>query len=231
MKDHDALGRHPTLGAAAAGRAGRRGTIGWHILEHLFVVCRRRALLNVALLGMSAIVLAPTEPLLAQATPGIGIVYSDGSIATSTPECAAGDLCATLASTDGTRLEIYNEGAGHCQPYRIRFVKMQGQTRLFDFSRRTELFVSTSYLGPPCAFGSTTFTLDNGNARLLFFQNTDGSLTARWQGGATEFLTPARSVAPTPGASCTIQTGPSQWLILDANDPRCTASPAPSPKP
>ena len=229
MRHHDAQGRRP-LGAAPAGRASRHRRFGQTQFERLFDVCGRRIVLAVAFLGAGAIVLVPLGPSAAQASPGIGIVYGDGSIATSEPECAAGDLCATLTSPDGTRLGIYNEGAGHCQPYTVRFVKMQGQTRLFDFSRRTEMFVNANGLGPPCAFGNTTFTLDNGHAHLLFFQNADGSLTARWGGGSPKILTPTGAVAPTPAAPCTIQTGPSEWLTLAGSDPRC-ATPSHSPAP
>lgn len=109
------------------------------------------------------------------------IKLPDGSDGMAPFECGVGDLCATLTSSDGSRLEMYNEGAPRCQPFGIRMVKMRGNVKLFSYNAHTNLTVNTTGIGPACGFGNAVLTLDDGRIRLNFGINHDGTLSARWQ--------------------------------------------------
>jgi len=125
-----------------------------------------------------------TMVLLALSVRGAAVAattYPDGSIATAPDRCGAGDMCAALAAPDGSRIEVYNEGAARCQAYGLRVVKMKGDVKLFDYERKTDGEGADSNGSCANVFTNTTLTFGaNGEARVLFYLNADGTLSARW---------------------------------------------------
>jgi hypothetical protein len=110
--------------------------------------------------------------------------FENGSVATAEERCGAGDLCATLKLPNGDTISVYNGGAIRCKPYTLKVVRMHGDTKLFDYDAQTDT-AHGFFTAGNCSdtFANTYLTIGNGGARLGIFQNTDGSLFARWEGG------------------------------------------------
>lgn len=62
-----------------------------------------------ATISQAAAAQTPTNPAAA-------VKLADGTLATGSDHCGAGDLCASVAYADGDRLLFYSEGAGLDHP-------------------------------------------------------------------------------------------------------------------
>jgi hypothetical protein len=114
----------------------------------------------------------------------MALTYPNGAVGTVAERCGEGDLCATLTQKDGSRLEIYNEGAVRCQPYGLRIVKYKNDVKLFDYEKKTDRGASFIQNNGCDNFSNTYMTLADGTAHLGIFQNKDGTLFARWSATA-----------------------------------------------
>jgi hypothetical protein len=110
----------------------------------------------------------------ADTTPLTTTTFSDGTIATSYDHCGDTDLCAILKYTNGDVLSIYSEGAARCQPYILHFVKVNGPTTVYEYSRTINHSDTT---GASCGHSLTTqMVMDHGLVHMTVFENNDGTL-------------------------------------------------------
>jgi hypothetical protein len=111
---------------------------------------------------------------LADNSPLTTTNFSDGTIATSYDHCGDTDLCATLKYTNGDILSIYSEGAARCQPYILHFVRVNGSTTIYEYSRTINHSEAT---GESCGHSLTTqMVMDHGLVHMTVFENSDGTM-------------------------------------------------------
>jgi hypothetical protein len=172
--------------------------------------------------GFAALWVAVPAAVAAQsAGPGpspAAVTFANGALGTAEERCGAGDLCASLKLPNGDAISVYNGGAVRCKPYTLKIVRMHGDTKLFDYDAQTDTQHGFFTAGN-CSdtFANTYLTIGNGGARLGIFQNTDGSLFARWEGGSG-FIRPIRR----PGAAATAPPGPWSDEMIDGHPRTCT---------
>jgi hypothetical protein len=128
------------------------------------------------------------------------ITYADGAVAEARTECAVLDLCATIRLPDQDVLQIYNMGAGRCQPFILHLVRTRGAAVVMESNLVTATTTSpSSYtespqpnastppakrqhgpIPPPgqhCArFANTYYSFDAGRIRMGVFLARDGAL-------------------------------------------------------
>ena len=107
--------------------------------------------------------------LTAAATSADSVQFSDGAVGTAYPHCGDTDLCAVVSYPGGDTLRIYSEGAARGQPYILHFVRLLGNTLLYEYSRTLDYNWWTNRL-----------TMDHGLIHLDVLQNSDGTLTLRF---------------------------------------------------
>lgn len=106
------------------------------------------------------------------------VTFSDGSVATVTDHCGDTDLCATVTYPNGDKLSIYSEGAAHCQPYMLHFVRVNGSTTIYEYSRTINHDApSGNAFGTTCGHSQATqMVMDHGLVHLTVTENKDGTL-------------------------------------------------------
>ena len=111
-------------------------------------------------------------------TSSAPITFSDGAVATTYDHCGDADLCATIEYKNGEKILIYSEGAAFCQPYEVHFVKLNGSSTEYEFTRALNHDpVTTNVLGTHCGNNrATQMTLDHGLVHLTVDEYNDGSL-------------------------------------------------------
>lgn len=112
------------------------------------------------------------------------VTFPDGIVGTVPDRCGAGDECGTLKLVDGDRVVIYNGGAPHCKPYALKLVRFHGDAVLFTSDNATARGDdSQSQFGKRCGDYHTTVLTVAGGHRLVLTQNTDGTLSGKWEEG------------------------------------------------
>lgn len=106
------------------------------------------------------------------------ITFSDGAVATPYDHCGDGDICATIAYSNGDLLSIYSEGAAYCQPYYLHFVLTHGERTVLEFSRMINHdVVKPGMIGTRCGNShATQMTMDHGLVHMTVDERLDGSL-------------------------------------------------------
>lgn len=107
------------------------------------------------------------------------IIFSDGAVATAFDHCGDTDLCATITYSNGDKLAIFSEGAAYCQPYMLHFVRTNGTTTIYEYSRAMNHDPETRGAFGIVSCGRTQTTqmvMDHGMVHLTVFENTDGTL-------------------------------------------------------
>lgn len=116
-------------------------------------------------------------PLSAAASnqPDQTMTFSDGSKASSFDHCGDSDLCAEVDFPNGDHLAIYSEGAARCQPYVLHFVRTNGPTTIYEYSR---VINHTPPSGLACGRSlDTQMVMDHGLIHMTVTENTDGTLS------------------------------------------------------
>lgn len=120
-------------------------------------------------------------PIAASATSKAdqSITFSDGSKAATYDHCGDSDLCADVDFPNGDHLAIYSEGAAFCQPYLLHFVRTNGATTIYEYSRAINHDpVSVSGFGTHCGNShETQMVMDHGLIHMTVSENTDGTLS------------------------------------------------------
>jgi len=106
------------------------------------------------------------------------VTFSDGSVATASNNCGDTDLCATVSYPNGDKLSIYSEGAAYCQPYILHFVRVNGSTTIYEYSRTINHDVpSGTVFGTSCGHSQATqMVMDHGLVHMTVSENKDGTL-------------------------------------------------------
>lgn len=122
------------------------------------------------------------SPVVARDTAPADVPFPDGSIGSASAECGVDDLCATLVLPNKDRIEIYNQGAGYCQPFSLSIIRMRGDVVLLKNQTTTaSKRVKEGLQHFDCyQFVNTYLTFDQGAARLGLFLSHDGTLFAEW---------------------------------------------------
>ena len=94
--------------------------------------------------------------------PTASVKLGDGTLATGSDHCGAGDLCAVVVYGDGDRLFFYSEGAAFEQPYKAFVHRFHGNGSVVEYERLVEL-------------GGSRLTLDHGLLQMGAFVNRDGT--------------------------------------------------------
>src|ERR1700736_4794354 len=94
-----------------------------------------RIVLSAALIVGTSLSGASAAGIPNNTPPPLPLTFSDGAVATPTDHCGDADLCATISYPNGDNLFIYSEGAAYCQPYMLHFVRVHGNSTLFEYSR------------------------------------------------------------------------------------------------
>ncbi len=71
--------------------------------------------------------------------PTASVKLGDGTLATGSDHCGAGDLCAVVVYGDGDRLFFYSEGAAFEQPYKAFVQRFHGNGSVVEYERLVEL--------------------------------------------------------------------------------------------
>ncbi len=128
-------------------------------------------------------------PAAARTATPADVTFSDGAVGNAPAECGTGDLCAALTLPGGDRIQVYNSGAGDCQPFTLEIVRMHGDSELFHSQTQTaDKHVTQTHHTRTIdcyVFENTFLTFDGGRARLGLFLSSDGALFAQWSGGST----------------------------------------------
>lgn len=137
---------------------------------------------------LTAALIVAGAPALARTAAPPDTHFSDGAVGSAAAECGTGDLCASLTLADGDTIDVYNSGAGECQPFTLEIVRMHGGSELFHSQMQTaDKHVTVQHRGRTIdcyQFENTFLTFDGGRARLGLFLSGDGSLFAEWSLGA-----------------------------------------------
>ena len=154
--------------------------------------------------SLIAAILAPAN-IFAQTVQVDQVVsFSDNSKASTYGHCGDTDLCAVIVYANGDKLSIYSEGAAYCQPYMLHFVKVNGTTTIFEYSRTINHEMPTSSaFGVRC--GSTQATqmvMDHGLIHMTVTENHDGTLSIAFtpteQGAERQQTSGDNSATPSP---------------------------------
>ena len=102
------------------------------------------------------------------------VSYTDGAVAHARPQCAAGDLCATITLPVGDDVRVYNKGAARCKPFTLELVTLHGEAVVL----RSEVVTATRPgKNRTCPqFANTYVMLDSGEIRMGVFLAKDGAL-------------------------------------------------------
>jgi len=125
------------------------------------------------------------------------LTLTDGTVATPAEQCAVSDVCVTVKEANGDVLTFYNKGAQKCDPYKVRAIRMKGDTKLFEYDIQLQ---HSKKINPSpnrnCQYQSTgEVVIDGGHLHIGFYQNHEGNLfTHVW-------TTDAVISAPSPAAS------------------------------
>ncbi len=107
--------------------------------------------------------------------PDQSITFSDGSKAYAFDHCGDSDLCASVDFPNSDHLAIYSEGAARCQPYVLHFVRTNGTTTIYEYSR---VINHTPVSNMACGRSlDTQMVMDRGLIHLTVSENTDGTLS------------------------------------------------------
>jgi hypothetical protein len=121
----------------------------------------------------------PTKLTAQTFQPDQIVNFSDGSKASTYGHCGDTDLCALIVYANGDRLSVFSEGAAYCQPYMLHFVKVNGTTTIFEYSRTINHDVPTSSaFGVRCGNSQATqMVMDHGLIHMTVTENHDGTLS------------------------------------------------------
>lgn len=138
---------------------------------------------NAVLVFALTLLVCTKSVALAGATAGnVTVSLDDGTSAQATEECAVGDLCATIHHPNGDSTEIYSEGAGACQPYHLRNVRLRNGAPLFSYAMETRHDNSSVFGGTTCGHAvPTEFVFDHGLLKMHVLPNPDGSLRVKFE--------------------------------------------------
>jgi hypothetical protein len=148
--------------------------------------------------------LAPANILAQSVQPDQVVTFSDNSKASTYGHCGDTDLCAVIVYANGDKLSIYSEGAAYCQPYMLHFVKVNGLTTVFEYSRTINHEMPTSSaFGVRCGSSQATqMVMDHGLIHMTVTENHDGTLsivfTPTEQGAPREQSSGDNSATPSP---------------------------------
>ncbi len=107
--------------------------------------------------------------------PDQTITFSDGSRANAFDHCGDSDLCASVDFPNNDHLAIYSEGAARCQPYALHFVRTNGATTNYEYTR---VINHTPPSGMACGRSlDTQMVMDHGLIHMTVSENTDGTLS------------------------------------------------------
>jgi hypothetical protein len=140
----------------------------------------RRPMLSLEIKSLAAVtVIAATLIFGARADAGPTTVpqpvsYSDGAVAYARPQCATGDLCATITLPDGDDIRVYNRGAARCRPFKLELVTLHGEAVMLRSEVVTATRPGKSRTCPQ--FANTYVMLDSGEIRMGIFLAKDGTL-------------------------------------------------------
>ena len=138
-----------------------------------------RLLPVVAIVAAAAIMPHASSAVVSDKVPSPKpITFSDGAVATPYDHCGDGDVCATIAYSNGNLLSIYSEGAAYCQPYFLHFVLTHGEHTIYEFTRMINHdVVKPGMIGTRCGNShATQMTMDHGLVHMTVDERLDGSL-------------------------------------------------------
>lgn len=138
--------------------------------------------------------------------PDETMTFSDGSQAMSYDHCGDTDMCAQVKYSNGDVLSIYSEGAAYCQPYVLHFVKTNGTTTIFEYSRTINHDApTTSAFGVRCGNSrDTQMVMDHGLIHMTVTENHDGTLSVAFtptKQGVTRDQSAEPAPSPQPSAT------------------------------
>ena len=147
----------------------------------------RRLLVSLAALSALVVTIAVAKAALADGSAG-PVYYPNGDVATATPKCGPGEVCATIASQNGDQVKILTGGSGHCNPYVMTFMRYhQGQLDAV-WSTPTDRVPDSQGMmgGAKCGgFRNTHMPLQNDAIDMGIFNNKDGTVFVLFFGGST----------------------------------------------
>ena len=124
----------------------------------------------------------------ADGSPG-PVYYSNGAVANAAKECEAGDVCATIAETNGDIIKVSTGESGRCNPYVITFMRYTKDQLVAVWSTPTDRNPDSGggmMGGAKCGgFRNTHMKVDKGVIDMGVFQNTDGKVFVLFFGGST----------------------------------------------
>jgi hypothetical protein len=160
-------------------------------------------------IAIAAVLLLATS----SATPPPDVKYPDGAVASATARCADGDLCGSVQLSNGDTIDVYSEGAAYCKPYMLKVVRLHGGTVILSSDVELHKGQTTDVLGNAnCQSGFTesALTLDQGEVRMVFNLNGDGTLSARFDLPASAAPAPQNTTYPSR-----IVTSPGEPVVID----------------
>jgi hypothetical protein len=113
------------------------------------------------------------------------VYYANGDVATATPECEAGDVCATITKSSGDVVKVLIGASGHCNSYVMTFMRFTKDQLAAVWATPTDRNADTSgMMGAKCGgFRNTHMPID-GVIDMGIFQNTDGKVFVLFFGGS-----------------------------------------------
>ncbi|MDP9024133.1 MAG: hypothetical protein M3N13_02000 [Candidatus Eremiobacteraeota bacterium] len=130
------------------------------------------------LLACVASALFPTAALADGGSAG-PLKYANGDVATATPKCGPGEICATIQLSNGDQIKVLTGGSGRCNPYVMTFMKYHNGQLDSVWSTPTDRSAdsSSAFGGGTCGgFRNTHMLLDGGTVDMGIFQNKDGTV-------------------------------------------------------
>jgi len=128
-------------------------------------------------------------PVAASADGSAGpVTYSGGAVATATPKCAPGELCATIVLGNGDSVKVLTGGSGKCNPYVMTFMRYHAGQLDAVWSTPTDRTPDVQRaFGVRCGnFQNTHMPLENGTIDMGIFQNKDGTVFVQFFGGSAK---------------------------------------------
>jgi hypothetical protein len=137
-----------------------------------------------AVIATAFVCMQPISKALADGSPG-PVYYPNGDVATATPECDAGDICATIVKSNGDVVKVLIGSSGHCNSYVMTFMRFTKDQLVAVWATPTDRNPdSAGMVGAKCGgFRNTHMPIDS-DIDMGVFQNTDGKVFVLFFGGS-----------------------------------------------
>ena len=133
-----------------------------------------------------ATTVVPNRTALADGSAG-PVYYSNGDVANAAPKCSPGEVCATIASSNGDQTKVLTGGSEHCNPYVMTFMRYhEGQLDAVWSTPTDRSPDAQGMMGSHCGgFTNAHMMVQGGVIDMGIFNNKDGTIFVRFFGGST----------------------------------------------